>query len=274
MRWVLFWVMTISFVVIFVATFFAVFFGFGKLDDVEKTQLFRVFIIEIGVAISALFYSLFGIRSVKNSQHALLTTAALGHGVEAYQACFVSPLNPNTIITTRRNFCRMEKLVAVARKEIFIIGINLESCVSIVDSIAQKTKEGVNFRFLAIDPCGSVLEPMSLMSNIDPEIRRSKIVANLDLLQSMLSAQAKQGSWAIKVINEPIPAGCVGIDLPEREGLIIAQHYLCRIDTENSPILMLSQDLDEFWYNIYRMHMNNMWHDAKEYSGFKKSNPI
>ena len=62
MRWVLFWVFVGLFVVIVIGTLLAVFLGVGKLLASERDTLFRVFLLEVGAAVVALFYSIFGIK--------------------------------------------------------------------------------------------------------------------------------------------------------------------------------------------------------------------
>ena len=62
MMWILFWVFIPLFVLIVFATLLALFFDFGSLTDTERDRLFYVFIVEIGLAVTALFYSLFGLK--------------------------------------------------------------------------------------------------------------------------------------------------------------------------------------------------------------------
>lgn len=62
MRWVLFWVFVGLFVLIVTGTLLAVFLGFGRLEASERETLFRVFLLEIGAAVIALFYSIFRIK--------------------------------------------------------------------------------------------------------------------------------------------------------------------------------------------------------------------
>lgn len=62
MRWILFWVFVALFVVIVLGTLGAVFFGFGNLTESERSTLFNIFLVEIGVAVVALFYSIFGLK--------------------------------------------------------------------------------------------------------------------------------------------------------------------------------------------------------------------
>ncbi len=62
MRWVLFYVLIVLYVVVTTLTILSLFFGLGDLEVSFKKPLFITFIIEIGITITALFYSLFGLK--------------------------------------------------------------------------------------------------------------------------------------------------------------------------------------------------------------------
>lgn len=70
MRWILFWVITSLFVIIVMITLFVLFFGGGSATEEERSVLFYTFIVEIGVAVFALFYSVFGLKKYgKKTNH-------------------------------------------------------------------------------------------------------------------------------------------------------------------------------------------------------------
>ncbi len=62
MRWALFWIIVTLYVVIVLATLSTLFLEFGNLTTQERGTLFTVFLVEIGVAVFALFYAIFGLR--------------------------------------------------------------------------------------------------------------------------------------------------------------------------------------------------------------------
>ena len=62
MRWILFCVFASIFVIIVIGTLLVVFFGLGKPTEKERALLFNVFIIEVGIAIIALFKMLFNLK--------------------------------------------------------------------------------------------------------------------------------------------------------------------------------------------------------------------
>lgn len=62
MRLVMFWVFISLFVIVVLATLLLIFFGVGSPTAEERALLFKIFIVEVGAAVVALFYSLFGLR--------------------------------------------------------------------------------------------------------------------------------------------------------------------------------------------------------------------
>jgi hypothetical protein len=62
MRWVLFCVFASIFVIIVIGTLLVVFFGIGKPTGKERDLLFNVFIVEVGIAVIALFKMLFNLK--------------------------------------------------------------------------------------------------------------------------------------------------------------------------------------------------------------------
>lgn len=77
MRWILFWIFSIAFVVIFLATASTVFLGVGQPTQEERNFLFKSFILEIAVAVFALFYALFGIKRGANGSAERVETKEL-----------------------------------------------------------------------------------------------------------------------------------------------------------------------------------------------------
>lgn len=68
MKFVLFWVFTGLFTVIVVLTLLSVFFGVGNPTPAERGVLFKAFIVEIGMAVLALFYTLFNLKQTAASK--------------------------------------------------------------------------------------------------------------------------------------------------------------------------------------------------------------
>jgi hypothetical protein len=62
MRWYIFWIFIILFVIASVLTILGLFFGIGNLSERHEDKLVLAFVIEVGVAVAALFYSLFGLK--------------------------------------------------------------------------------------------------------------------------------------------------------------------------------------------------------------------
>ena len=82
MGWILFWVFVGFFVLIVAGTLIAVFLGGGKLQGNERTTLFTAFLVEIGAAVVALFYSVFGLKTRADAQSKVRLTVAAGGDVQ------------------------------------------------------------------------------------------------------------------------------------------------------------------------------------------------
>jgi len=66
MKWVLFWVFMAIYVVIVFGTLWAVFLGNDNVTSSEREILFNAFVVEIGAAVIALFYSVFDLKKKGN----------------------------------------------------------------------------------------------------------------------------------------------------------------------------------------------------------------
>ncbi len=62
MRWYMFWVFMVLFIIVSILTISALFFDFGQLESKYKDNLTWAFVLEVGGAVVALFYSIFDIK--------------------------------------------------------------------------------------------------------------------------------------------------------------------------------------------------------------------
>ena len=72
MRWVLFCIFASIFVIIVIGTLLVVFFGVGKPTEKERDLLFNIFIIEVGIALIALFKMLFNLKKRHQEEKPIL----------------------------------------------------------------------------------------------------------------------------------------------------------------------------------------------------------
>ena len=84
MRWILFWVFVSLFIVVVVVTLMAAFLGLGSLRSDQVDLLVKAFILEIGAAVVALFYSIFGLRQNKGGEQSRVRLT-LGKGTDMRQ---------------------------------------------------------------------------------------------------------------------------------------------------------------------------------------------
>lgn len=66
MQWYMFFTFLFLFVTVSALTIMALFFGVGQLEDKYKDNLTWAFVLEVGVAVLALFYSVFDLKTSKS----------------------------------------------------------------------------------------------------------------------------------------------------------------------------------------------------------------
>jgi hypothetical protein len=135
------------------------------------------------------------------------------------------------VLRARSSFERMDVLVAQARRSVLIIGVNLEGALVCTAALTSLARSGGTVRLLAMDPDGAALLPSSAMSEVDPALRRGKIVQNLELLRKELAQLAPdaRGRVQLMVADLALPVGAVGLDEDTRAGSLVVQHYLTGI---------------------------------------------
>jgi hypothetical protein len=178
------------------------------------------------------------------------------------------PMPADRVLRTRRAFERMDALVGDARRSVLIIGINLEGAVRALTALTDLAAAGGTVRLLAMDPNGRALEPSAEMSGVDPEIRRAKIVQNLDLLRNTFAAQlgaSARRRVRLQVVDRVLPVGVIGIDVAAKDGRLIVQHHLTRTPAEHAPLLDLRRDVDGVWFERYEKQCEAAFVGAKEW---------
>ncbi len=106
------------------------------------------------------------------------------------------------------------------------------------------------------------------MSGVDPEIRRQKIIQNLDLLRGEFSARLSDASRRrvnLRVADRILPVGVTGIDVETHRGWLIVQHYLAATPAERAPLITLRRDGDGPWFDRYLAQCEACWSDAKDW---------
>lgn len=178
------------------------------------------------------------------------------------------PVPAGRVLRGRSSFERMNSLVGHARASVLIIGINLEGAVAALTALMELAEAGGQVRLIAMDPKGAAIEPSAAMAGVDPGIRRAKITQNLDLLTDTLTARlsaAARSRVTVQVVDRILPLGVVGIDLAERDGRLIVQHYLTQVPAEKAPLLDLRRDTDGDWFQVYLAQSQASAADATEW---------
>lgn len=156
-------------------------------------------------------------------------------------------------IKSRKEFERMEDIVAAAEKEIFILGINLEGALNIRGLLQEKSKRGIKIKLLAMEPFGKTIDAFNI-NNVDINERRNKIVSNLKILKTIASNNIE-----LRTTDRIFIAGCTAIDMGSPGGRIIAQQYLNCISTSEAPILDIYYTDNAHWFEIYQQYLETLW---------------
>jgi hypothetical protein len=121
-----------------------------------------------------------------------------------------------------------------------------------------------------MDPNGTALGPAAAMSGVDPEVRRQKIIQNLELLRADFAAHLDppaRGRISLMVADQVLPLGAVGLDEQTRGGSLIVQHYLTATAAELAPLIWLRAETDQPWFNRYLAQCEACVSGAREWEG-------
>lgn len=165
-------------------------------------------------------------------------------------------------VKSRTQFERMEEIIASARIELFVLGINLEGILNMMDQVLFKAHSGLKVHLLALDPLGRSLEFFNI-NNIDTTYRKNKIISNLQILH-MKFASCK--NIELKVIDRVFTAGCTAVDISTKNGRIIAQQYLNNVGTADAPILDLYTEQTPSNFVVYTRYLESLWAESTEYN--------
>lgn len=164
-------------------------------------------------------------------------------------------------VKPRSSFERMESIVGAAKKNVFILGINLEGAINLREMLVDKARQGVAIKLLALSPYGRELEHFNI-NDVDTEIKRSKIITNLDILYSQTKGVP---NIELRTVDNIFVSGCTAIDADTSYGRIVSQQYLFHVGTANAPILDIYADEAPTCFEAYNQYLRNLWNIAKPY---------
>lgn len=172
------------------------------------------------------------------------------------------------VLRTRATFERTETLIAGAKRDVLIVGVNLQAATDALPSLVDLAKAGRRIKLLTVDPDGDALEHGARMSGVDPELRRQKVRQNLNLITGHLNARltpTARRKCTIQVADRIIPTGVIGVDTEARDGWLIVQHYLTDTPAERAPLIWLRRDTDPEWFDRYLDQCRACFVDAREW---------
>ncbi|MCK4787715.1 MAG: hypothetical protein KAV87_28435 [Desulfobacteraceae bacterium] len=258
----------------------AVFLGIGSLSESERGILFRVFIGEIGAAVIALFYSIFGLKRAKNTEDEQSESErrafvkedkssehlARSRVLEQIVIAGITNFFPSRehYALYRPNAVSIDRYVNTAQKTLVMVSINLMTGLPF-DGLCRTLERRLENRSKPISVTISLLNPWrnELMVAMGPvlETQPSQLVQQIKgtlrelfKLKNRLSPEA-QDRFAIRIHNA-IPFGsAIMIDHRENYGRI-------QIETKpyKAPLKMsfafevLPTEPDGFFYTLSRAY--------------------
>ena len=210
----------------------------------------------LGVAISerAIVLGFFGFLGIDALIERTGRLTRIEQQVKILTARASGPTGAGEVLRSRNTFERMDALIAQARNSVFIIGVNLEGALQSLPALIELVRTGGTVRLLASDPFGTSLASAAVMSGIDPERRRQKIIQNLQLLCAELTARISPEECtrvSVMITDRILPVGAVGLDEKTPHASLIVQHYLTGTPAELAPLLWLRPEADQPWYDRY-----------------------
>lgn len=185
--------------------------------------------------------------------------------VEKLKKSMESQMGIRDFLRYRKDFPRLEHIIASAKREIWVSGFALDAMVTFVGIFQSRLKEGLKLRFLAIDPDGDAIQGASKYSLSRPEDTAGRVRSNLDALSKRL-AQAEAGQVQIRVINQRPSLGYFIVDPTDNKGYMTVMSYIYQIQSSDQlPMFLLYKETDAHWYDVYLRDFQALWDDAREW---------
>lgn len=163
----------------------------------------------------------------------------------------------------RRDFPRLEHLIADAKKEIWVSGVTLDTMATLTGVFDSKLKEGFKLRFLVVSPEESTVEETSDYFGVDTDDLVERIRANLNTLYKRL---ADRQQVEIRTIRHRPALGYFIVDPHHGQGYMTIASYMYRIQgSEVSPMLLLSKKTDSYWFDIYLKDFETLWNNTAKW---------
>jgi hypothetical protein len=188
--------------------------------------------------------------------------------LDAIRRDVAGPTAASKVLRTRASFDRMEVLLAQASRSITIIGINLEGAIIGLGQILELARAGGTVQLLAMDPDGACIPPTAAMSGVDPAVRREKIRQNLTLLRNPFAARLTgpaRRRVTLAVADKVFPVSIIALDAESQRGSLIVQHHLVAVSAEQAPMVLLSKQSDQAWFDRYLEQSRACFSGAREW---------
>jgi hypothetical protein len=181
-------------------------------------------------------FALFGVNAViERSGHLY----RMGGKVDQIVRHLDREISADRILRTRATFQRTETLVADAKRNVTIIGINLQAATDALPTVLELARKRV-----------------------------AESPPNLNLIKSQLDSRLTASSrrrCTLQVVDRVLPVGVIGVDTNSSGGWLIVQHYLTGTPAERAPLIWLRRNSDLEWFSRYLDQCHACFDGAREW---------
>lgn len=182
--------------------------------------------------------------------------------VETIKELITSQTTGKDFFRFRKDFPRIEHLIAEAEQEIWVSGIVLVTMVPLSGIFNSKLKQGFKLRFLMVNPAeNNTLQDTGIYFGEDPDDIAAKITASLnDLYRKLVKTYPEQVE--IRLTDHRPNLGYFIVDPHRKQGYMTVEPYLYRTESSQRPMFLLSQE-DSRWFSVYLADFELLWSKAQ-----------
>lgn len=187
------------------------------------------------------------------------------NNVKSVKEIVESQVAGKNFLKLRKDFPRIEHLIAEAKQEIWISGITLDTTARLTEIFNAKLKHGFKLRFLAVSPQEDVL--VATLKNYPDEVGNDlseRIKISLNTIYRRL-VQLYPQQVEVRTGHVRPTLGYFIVDPHLEQGYMTVGPYLYQVDGSESPLFLLSRKTEPQWFDTYLKDFERQWNNAIEW---------
>jgi hypothetical protein len=186
--------------------------------------------------------------------------------VKSIKQLVTSRTSSQHFLKQRKDFPQIEKMVEVAKEEIWVNGIKLDTMAAITALFKLKLSKGVKLRFLAISPEDETVNETSGYFGSDVEDLLNSLKVNLNTLSKRL-AHTNPEQVEIRTIKHRPSLAYFIVDPNHEDGyMTVFPYFYQSVGNYEPPFLLLYKKTDSYWFYIYLKDFETLWNNAEKWS--------